>query len=104
MPQRLVEVDPRTKDPAALAALASLLRAPSGTCRVEPVYLHKDGRYWYARRFALQVLGCPAYALNDEVAEFHQGDSFMTLPHAGEGERAGILKNLGMRGIRLLPA
>jgi hypothetical protein len=104
LPQRLVEVDPWTKEPAALDALARLLRAPSGDYRVEPVYLHKDGRYWYARRFALQALGCAAQALRDEVAEFHQGDSFVPLPHAGEGEHADVLKNLSMRGVHFLTA
>lgn len=105
LPQRLVEIDPKAgPDNAAAGALAQLLRAPSEHYRVEPVYLHKDGQYRYARRFALQLLGCPAHAMPDEVAEFHHGDSLAALPGAGGSGRAELLKNLQMRGVHLLPA
>jgi glycosyltransferase involved in cell wall biosynthesis len=103
LPQRFVEVDPGMKPNAAAAqALMRRLGEPLGASRVEPVYLDKVGRLRYARRLALQLLNCPARAMEDEVAEFHHGDTFVALPGEGRKERVELLKELRRRGVRLL--
>jgi glycosyltransferase involved in cell wall biosynthesis len=102
LPQRLVEVDPRTGTHSAAAAeLAGLLREPAGQYRIEPVYVDKEGQVRYARRFALQLLGCPERAMADDVADIHHGDLFVALPIPAEGERAEALQDLRRRGVRL---
>jgi len=100
LPQRLVEIDPQ--DTRGDAGLARLLAEPVGACRVEPVWLDKEGQVRYARQFALRLLGCPEQALVDEVAECHHGDTFVALPHEGEARRAELLKDLQMRGIHVV--
>ena len=103
LPQKLVEVDPEAGlQDAGSQDLARQLREPSSRYRVEPVFLDKDGHYRYARQFALQLLGCPAHALPDEAAEFHLGDTFVALPRDVSGQRGERLKDLQMRGVRML--
>jgi len=103
LPQRLVEIDPGSDArSAAVAGLAQRLREPVEAYRVEPVYLDKEGRYRYARQYALQLLGCPAKALTDEVAEIHHGDTFVALPHDGDAARVARLQDLQRRGVLVL--
>jgi glycosyltransferase involved in cell wall biosynthesis len=103
-PQRLIEVDPGGDARAGDAAgLARLLREPPDGVRVEPVYVDKEGQVRYARQYALRLLGCPAQALADEVADIHHGDTFVALAHEGGGRRAGVLDDLRLRGVHLPP-
>jgi glycosyltransferase involved in cell wall biosynthesis len=103
LPQRLVEVDPGSDVRGAdVAGMAQRLRESVEEYRIEPVYLDKDGRYRYARRFALRLLGCPAQALADEVAEIHHGDTFVALPHDGDATRTARLQDLQRRGVLIL--
>jgi glycosyltransferase involved in cell wall biosynthesis len=103
LPQRLVEVAPGSDvRGAAVAGLAQRLREPVEAYRTEPVYLDKEGRYRYARQYALQLLGCPAQALTDEVAEIYHGDTFVPLPHDAGAERAALLQALQRRGIHIV--
>lgn len=105
LPQRLVEVDPgMPPGDAANGALLRLLHTPSDEYRVEPVYLHKDGHYRYARCFTLALLGCPTHVMSDEVADFYHGDALYALPLEAKGARAELLKSLQLRGVHLLPA
>jgi glycosyltransferase involved in cell wall biosynthesis len=101
LPQKLVEVDPAAGTRGAgLIELARQLRTPSGDFRVEPVYVDKNGQLRYARRFALQLLGCPEHVLSDEIAEFHCGDFFVALPGTGKPGRADLLEHLRRHGIQ----
>lgn len=103
LPQRLVEVDPLNgPQGAARDDLVQLLHEPSGRFRVEPVYLDKEGQVRYARRVALQLLGCPERAIPDETADIHHGDIFVALPGQGDAKRTEALKDLQRRGVRLL--
>jgi glycosyltransferase involved in cell wall biosynthesis len=103
-PQLLIEVDPATPM-SAHAALRRRLLDPARTGRIEPVLRGKDGNYFYARRFTLQLLGCPDDALHDEVVDFRQGDSFVPLARAskGEGKGADRIGELQARGVNILP-
>lgn len=58
----------------AHGTLGELLLAPPPGCRVEPVYRAPKGGLMYARRFALQVLGCPEHGLAEDIAECRDGD------------------------------
>lgn len=101
-PHWLVEVDPRADPEApAAAALARRMRMPPPGCRVEPVYVNKEGQVRHARRLALQLLNCPERALADDVADIHAGDTFVALAHDGDGMRADVLRNLRLRGVRI---
>jgi glycosyltransferase involved in cell wall biosynthesis len=63
--------------------LESLLMAPPAGFRVEPVY-ESGGEYWYARRFACQLLGLEDAPLYDERVEASAGDRYLgldLLPH-----------------------
>lgn len=101
LPQQMIEVDPALSADEA-DALADRLREPAGRYRIEPVYVDKEGQLRYARKVALEVLGCPTRAMADEVAEFHHGDAFVALPRAGNPVRARLLKDLQRHGVRLL--
>lgn len=101
LPQKLIEVDLKAAERDD-ASLAHQLRRPLDAERVEPVYLDKNGRYRYARQFALKLLGCPVQAMQDEVVDFRHGDTLMAL--AATGEQADRLNELQARGVHVLPA
>lgn len=104
LPQWLFEVDPGNAGRAhADTRLAQRLREPDDERRVELVYLDKQGRYRYARQYALQLLGCPAQALADEVAEIHHGDTLIPLPYATGTARAELVHELQRCGVHLSP-
>ncbi len=66
---------------ARALTLAFLERPPDGF-RVEPVYLSNEGGAWhyrYARRFTLDLLGCPPDALADDAVESQAGDLLLGL-------------------------
>jgi glycosyltransferase involved in cell wall biosynthesis len=90
---------------ARALTVAFLAKPPEGF-RIEPVYLNDDGgewRYRYARRFTLDLLGCPPEALTDEVAELQAGDVLLGLDNSGhrliEAEAAGLFANYRNRGV-----
>jgi glycosyltransferase involved in cell wall biosynthesis len=85
--------------------LAFLDKPPEGF-RVEPVYLSEEGGSWhyrYARRFTLDLLGCPGDILADAAAELQAGDIVLGLDHSGrqlvEAEAAGLIAECRRRGI-----
>ncbi|MBV5319823.1 MAG: glycosyltransferase [Chlorobium phaeobacteroides] len=50
--------------------------------QVEPVYSTSGNVYCYARRFTLQVLGCPSHGFEDEPVDVYAGDIlFIPDPH-----------------------
>lgn len=84
LPHLLVDVSSLLAEgatrPADAAAREALLRrlleqAPAGL-RVEPVAL-RDGRYHYARQYALALIGRPELTLADDVAELRAGDRLL---------------------------
>ena len=61
----------------ARALTLAFLKAPPDGFRVEPVYLSNKGGAWhyrYARRFTLDLLGCPPDSLADDAVELQAGD------------------------------
>jgi glycosyltransferase involved in cell wall biosynthesis len=100
VPQRLVEVDPGAQR-ACTDELARLLREPPGAYRIEPVFVDKEGLVRYARGVALQLLGGPARAMADDVADIHHGDTFVALAEEGSRARSEALQDLRRRGVHL---
>lgn len=86
--QLLIDVSGEPGAPLALGrygTLETVLAAPPPGMRVEPVYRADDGRYFYARRFTLALLACPARVLPDEPAEWRAGDVLLGRADAGAG-------------------
>lgn len=90
----------------AHALLLALLEAPPAGYRVEPVYLCYVGGQWYyryARRYTLELLGCPSTILHDEIAEPECGDILLGLDISGDmliqAERAGLFTDYRNRGV-----
>lgn len=80
--------------------LEALLNAPPDGYRVEPVY-EAGGQYWYARRFACQMLGLADAPLEDSLIEPARGDRYLgldLLPHGvPQNEQVFVgLRNLGV--------
>ncbi|NRR29098.1 glycosyltransferase [Oxalobacteraceae bacterium] len=87
--QLLVDIGALEQQPDADAAnqLRELLLAPPPCWRVEPVRQH-GGRYQYARRHALALLGLAELGLADDVADFSPGDHLLRLrPATPEPDR-----------------
>jgi glycosyltransferase involved in cell wall biosynthesis len=90
----------------ARAIILSLLDSPPPGYRVEPVYLSDEGGAWhyrYARRYTLELLGCPPGVLVDEAADPHNGDVLLGLDNSGnmlvEGGKALVharFRNVGV--------
>ncbi len=83
----------------------AFLDQPPECFRVEPVYLSDEGGFWhyrYARRFALDLLGCPPDILADTAAELQAGDIVLGLDHSGrwlvEADAAGLIADCRNRG------
>ena len=90
---------------ARALTLAFLERPPDGF-RVEPVYLSNEGGAWhyrYARRFTLDLLGCPPDSLADDAVESQAGDLLLGLDNLGqrlvEAEATGLLADYRNRGV-----
>lgn len=90
----------------ARALLVALLDAPPQGYRVEPVYLSDVGgewRYQYARRYTLELMGCSADVLDDDVVEPECGDVLLALDLSGDllfhADRAGVIANFRNRGV-----
>ena len=84
----------------------AFLDKPPERFRVEPVYLSDEGGSWhyrYARRFTLDLLGCPPHILADAAAELQAGDIVLGLDHSGrqliEAEAAGLIADCRRRGV-----
>jgi glycosyltransferase involved in cell wall biosynthesis len=90
----------------ARALVVAFLERPPEGFRIEPVYLSDEGGAWhyrYARRFTLELLGCPREALADEVAELQAGDVLLGLDNSGhrliEAAAAGLFADYRNRGV-----
>jgi glycosyltransferase involved in cell wall biosynthesis len=90
----------------ARALVVAFLERPPEGFRIEPVYLSDECGAWhyrYARRFTLELLGCPAEALADEVVEVQAGDVLLGLDNSGhrliEAEAAGLFADYRNRGV-----
>lgn len=55
------------------------LREPPRHYRVEPVYVDAEGRYRYARQFALTTLNCDPSLLDDDPISPREGDIWLAL-------------------------
>ncbi len=88
------------------ALVLAFLAAPPDGFRIEPVYLSERGGSWhyrYARRFTVDLLGCPPDALADVTAELQAGDIVLGLDHSGgllvQAEAAGLIADCRSRGV-----
>ncbi|MBA2880006.1 glycosyltransferase involved in cell wall biosynthesis [Desulfosalsimonas propionicica] len=90
----------------ARALMIALLDAPPPGYRIEPVYLTEAGGAWhyrYARRYILDLLGCPSQALNDEIVEPQNGDIVLVLDLSGDvliqAQKAGLFAAYRDNGV-----
>jgi glycosyltransferase involved in cell wall biosynthesis len=90
----------------ARALVLAFLENPPEGFRIEPVYLTDESSAWhyrYARRFTLELLGCPPEALTDDVVEVQAGDMLLGLDNSGhrliEAEAAGLFADYRNRGV-----
>jgi len=82
--------------------LEALLNEPPAGYRVEPVY-ESGGQYWYARRFACEILGLTDIPLQDSLLETFQGDRYLgldLLPHIVP-QNAALYTGLKNRGVEV---
>lgn len=92
----------------ARALVLALIDAPPAGYRAEPVYLSDIGGRWHyrtARQFTLGLMGCPADALRDDIAEPGAGDVLLTLDLTGQAfidaHANGLYRDLRNAGVRL---
>jgi glycosyltransferase involved in cell wall biosynthesis len=90
---------------ARALTLAFLERPPDGF-RIEPAYLSNEGGAWhyrYARRFTLDLLGCPPDALADDAVESQAGDLLLGVDNSGhrliEAEATSLFADYRNRGV-----
>lgn len=90
----------------ARSLVLSLLNSPPPGYRIEPVYLDSvDGRWChrYARRYTLELLGCPAGGFQDEIIEPDVGDILLVLDLAGDAlvkaEQSGLFSAYRKHGL-----
>lgn len=91
----------------ARALLLALLESPPAGYCIEPVYLSNTGGSWHYRhasQYTLQLLGCPADALNDDPVSAYGGDIILGLDVCGsilpKAERSGLFNRLRAQGVR----
>jgi len=98
----LVQSDARTGIQRVVRSVLMewLLNPPDGY-RVEPVYASVVHGYLYARRFALQFLGCPNEMVRDEPIEYASGDVFfgLDMQHFVQTEQAQFYQKMRTRGV-----
>lgn len=90
----------------ARALVLALLSSPPSGYRVEPVYLYSVDGQWchrHARRYTLELLGCPVEGFEDEIIEPQCGDIILGLDLAGDilvqAEQSGLFMGYRSRGI-----
>lgn len=95
--KRQLLVDISVLTPTVRNLLEKLLYNPPDGFYVEPVYFSAKKGYRYARRFTQKFLGCPEWALADELIDFHAGDVFLR----GEfDQRNAVLQQAFLRKLR----
>jgi glycosyltransferase involved in cell wall biosynthesis len=92
----------------AHALIVAFVEAPPKGFRIEPVYLSDEGGVWhyrYARRFTLNLLGCPPDPFADDPVEPQAGDMLLGLDNSGrrliEAEAAGLFADYRGRGVAM---
>lgn len=90
----------------ARALVMALIESPPDGHRIEPVYLHQEDGVWchrHARHYTLELLGCPADALEDEIVEPEAGDVLLGLDLSGDmlilAEQSGLFREYRNRGV-----
>jgi glycosyltransferase involved in cell wall biosynthesis len=84
------------------SVLPRLLKHPPAGFRVEPV-IDAGGRYFYARRFACQLLGAGSPPIDDAPIEVRTGDRFFGLdwsPHTVQ-RNVSLLQKLRAAGVQV---
>ena len=108
--QILVDVTPLSQEDkrtgiqrVARSVLTALIDAPPEGCRIEPVR-QLGGRYLYARRFTLGLLGLAGPVLEDAPVEFASGDLFLGLDLAQHSVVVSreALEEMRARGVELV--
>ena len=59
--------------------LKAMLSSQLDGLKIEPVYISKEGGYYYARSFTLELICCPLATFVDEPIEYWTGDFFLGL-------------------------
>ncbi|SDF93260.1 MULTISPECIES: glycosyltransferase [unclassified Duganella] len=84
--------------------LLGLIETPPPGYRIEPVYSDGGNRpYRYARRYTLDLLGCPPMALEDAPLEVRTGDMFLGLDlfTNGTAQNHARLLDMRRRGVQM---
>lgn len=90
------------------AQLIELFAAPPQGYRIEPIWLNNDfgeWRYFYARRYGLELLGYPQAAVADEPVDVGEGDVFYGADFFASGvigaARMGLYDEWRARGVEI---
>lgn len=90
----------------AKTLMLAFISHPLPSYRTEPVYLKNkngDWHYQYARRYTLDLLGCPSDLIAEEPIDPQPGDLLLTLDLSGhaliDAEKAGLYKSLKRQGL-----
>ena len=103
------ELDIRTGvQRVAKAILCEMIISPPPGYRIEPVYLHRDGNRWdyfYARKYADEMMGQTKSPLSDERASIGPRDVVLCLDLSGptfvQAAEGGLFRNLKIQGVSL---
>jgi glycosyltransferase involved in cell wall biosynthesis/predicted SAM-dependent methyltransferase len=95
----------------AQSLILELISAPPQGYRIEPVYLENINGNWhhkYAKKFTLELMGCPTQALEDGHAEPINGDILLTLDLSCgmmiQAQQHGLIKEYQNRGVLVIAA
>ena len=88
------------------AISVALIMSPPSGYRIEPVYLSEHSGQWhyrYARRYTLELLGCPSGVLRDDYVEPECEDILLGLDFSGDilihAAHSGLFEKYRNRGV-----
>jgi glycosyltransferase involved in cell wall biosynthesis len=102
--QLFIDVSHMLNNGANKSILFKLFECEDLGVRLEPVYWNEvSQQYYYARQFTLQLLGCPATALSDQVIDYFAGDKVLLLEQSIESlrSRGPILSLMRQAGVEV---
>ena len=99
--QAFIDIDALSRNgtPADREALRALLLQPPLGWRIEPIALGRDRTWYYARRAALDMLGCPANLLQDQPVDARPDDVLLSVPASFDSPPWHPLRWRGVRAV-----
>jgi glycosyltransferase involved in cell wall biosynthesis len=89
------------KMPLDLNTLRGYLLRPLNSCRVEPIYLTDNG-FKYARKFAIELIGCHKVDLVDEIIDFSAGDFFIQENENDISDQVSFIDDFKKFGVNII--